>query len=131
MINSTSATINLGDFFNFQDCSGTPEPSPFTVVLEGGKCVCCGKLAQTQLAGHWTHIECARQVAEYIKLANSEIPNIRLQIIFSSRRCLEASLLSIGSDMDKFNAIRKSVEEKAWKIFKERHPLPWKKPSIT
>lgn len=127
-IQNTSATsINYSDFFNMQETSGTNTAflSPFGLVFEGGKCICCGKETQTQLAGYWAHVECARQVAEIIKLAEAEIPTIRLQIIMTSRKCLEASILSFGTD--KFEAIRKDVENKAWKIFKERHPLPWKK----
>lgn len=122
---TTAADTSFGDFFNFQDCSGTIESSPFTLVLSGGKCVCCKQSTQTQLAGYWCHPECARKTAELIKQAEYEIPLISQQIVFSSRRCLEASILSLGYDDKKFQAIQKSVTKKAWKIFKERHPTPW------
>ena len=57
MINQTTAATltSFGDFLNFQYCSGASNPSPFAVVLEGEKCVCCGEFAQTQLAGYWVH----------------------------------------------------------------------------
>jgi len=133
MMQSTAATLpTYGNFFDFNNCSGTPETyvSPFNVVLTQGKCVCCGGLTQTQLAGYYTHPQCAQMVKEYIKLANTEIPQIRMQIMFGSRRCLEASLLSIGQDNAKFQRIKKDIENKAWKIFKQKHPIPWKRTSI-
>jgi len=123
---STAATeMNFGKILNFQDCSGTPETSPFTLVLAGGKCIVCDKRTQTQLAGYWAHPLCARYVAQVIKQAEFEIPLIKQQIVFSSRRCLEASICSMGYDDKKFQAIQKAVTEKAWKIFKQRHPIPW------
>ena len=69
--------------------------------------------------------EFAEKTAVLLKLAEVEIPLISQQIVFSSRRCLEASILALGCDDKKFQAIRKSVHAKAWEIFKEKHPTPW------
>lgn len=123
MMNSTAATL---PFYWYLDNSGadTPVYNPFSLMLSGGKCVCCKQETQTQLNGYWVHPECAYKVAEYTRLAETEIPAIRIQILFS-RRCLEASILSLGYDDKKLQAIRKAVEKKAWKIFKQRHPVPW------
>lgn len=128
MIQTTNATDypNLWSIFDCQDTCGTATTfSPFTLLLEGGKCVCCGELAQTKLGKYWAHPECTYKTAELIRQAEIEIPRIRLKIIMSSRKCLEASILSIGRNPETFNSIRRDVENKAWKIFKEHHPTPW------
>jgi hypothetical protein len=120
---STSATtLDYHRFFIMQDSAANPA---FGVVLEGGNCICCGGYTQTQLAGYWTHPQCARQVAEYVKLAEFEIPLIKQNILFSTKEYFEGAICSLGYDQAKFDAIHKEVTEKAWKVFKEKHPLPW------
>ena len=94
------------------------EYQPFT-------CICCAQPALTRVGGWWCHKECFQKTREMLKQASFEVPLIAQNIVMSSRKCLEASILSMGSDMDKFEAIRKSVNKKAWKIFHERHPTPW------
>lgn len=128
-MSGTSATdLDYSKFSNMQESSTISYEeslSPFKVVLSKGKCIICDKLTQTQLAGYWTHPECAQYVAQLVKQSEYEIPLIKQQIVFSSKRCLEASVCSMGYDDKKFQAIQKAVTEKAWKIFKQRHAMPW------
>ena len=122
---STAATDLNYNFLNFQECSGTTETSPFTLVLSGGFCIVCKKRTQTQLAGYWTHPECARYVAQLVKQAETEIPLLKIQVLTSNREYLEGAICSLGYDQAKFDAIQKEVTEKAWILFKQRHPMPW------
>jgi ribosomal protein L37AE/L43A len=88
------------------------------------RCICCGKptLNRTE-GGWWVHKQCLIKTAMFLKAYEVEIPLICQQIVFSSKRCLEASLLSLGDK--KFQAIQKSVRKKATEIFLANHPTPW------
>ncbi len=90
------------------------------------KCICCGKPTLNRIeGGWWIHKECVIKTAMLFKEYEREIPLLCQQIVFSSKRCLEASLLSLGYDDTKFQAIQKAVRKKAIKIFMAQHPTPW------
>jgi hypothetical protein len=126
MISTTSATTD-DSWINYPFCEGsaTCEPiNPFSISLKFGQCVVCKGDTQTQLGGYYCHPECAKWTAQIVQLAEIEIPQISLQIL-CSKRCLEASILAAANgDYDKVRTIKKDVEKKAWKIFKEKHPKP-------
>jgi hypothetical protein len=125
MINTSATLPTFNKLLNIENSGTNMAESPFTLVLSGGKCICCGKPTQTQLAGHWTHPECAQYVAQLIRFAEVEIPALRIQVLCSNREYLEGGLVSLGQDNKRFREIQQKVEEEAWALFKKRHPMPW------
>ncbi len=123
--------LEYSQFLHWQETSGTNTPSPFGFVAEGGNCIICGKHTQLQLAGYWTHQNCAKYVADLIELAKVEIPLFIQQILFSDRELLEKAICGVDSKED-FESAKKELEEKAWEKFKEKHSMPWlDKPKTT